>query len=303
MDLLVVGGIGVDLNVSLYDDSWPLDMDADTIFVRGEELGPGHAGSGVALGAAALGLVTVAADAIGDDLFGDFLRAEFPRRGVELVTCSHPTGTRRSVNLVRSDGRRLSLHDPRHPYDWSPEPALWQPSLRQARWTHVVIVNWARHALRDAVEAGVPTSTDLQNWDGQSLHHRDFAYGADVVFLSATAIRDRVEPTVTDIFEQGRAHTVIVTQGSQGATLFQRGHTPVHVPPAHLPGLDIQDTNGAGDAFAAGFLAATLRGYAPVEAARQGAIAASFTSSFPGTNTRLMTADELAHFDKVDGCP
>jgi sugar/nucleoside kinase (ribokinase family) len=293
MDALVVGGIGVDVNVALHEHTWPLQLGDDTVFVRSEEVGPGHAGSGVALGVAALGLDVVVADVVGDDLFGDFLRRHFPSRGVTLTTVSHPSGTRRSVNLVLPDGRRLSLHDPRHPYDWFPDPGLWRDSLTQTRWAHVVIINWARAALRDAVDQGVPTSTDLQNWDGVNTHHQEFAYGTDLVFLSASGLGGRSESVVADIFARGRAMTVVVTDGARGAWLFQRGHDAVHIPAVVLPGLQICDTNGAGDAFAAGFISATLRGCDPVRAAYNGSVAASYTSSFPGTNTRLITADQL----------
>jgi hypothetical protein len=40
------------------------------------------------------------------------------------------------------------------------------------------------NALADAVAAGVTTSTDLHDWDGENPYHRAFALGADIVFVS-----------------------------------------------------------------------------------------------------------------------
>jgi sugar/nucleoside kinase (ribokinase family) len=293
MKAVVVGGIGVDVNVPLGQGQWPLDGAADTIFTPGITLGPGHAGSGVALQAGALGAAVTVADVIGEDLFGDFLAGYFTSKGVKLDCGIHPGGTRRSVNLVRADGSRLSLHDPAHPYEWMPQP-WWQ--LDGADWVHVVIVNWARLALRDAVDKGIFVSTDLQDWDGCSEHHKEFAYGADVVFCSAAKIRDRIDAVVSDIFTHGRAKLVVVTRGAEGSLIFQKGEAPQPVAAVQLPGREIIDTNGAGDSFCATFMTRLLAGDPPRRAGELAAIAASFASSFPGTNTHLLTAEELAAY-------
>ena len=298
---LVIGGIGVDVNVPLEARQWPLDLTADTVFTSGIELGAGHAGSGVALQAAALGLDVTVVDAIGSDLWGEYLQELFPARGVRLDCVDHPAGTRRSVNLVRADGTRLSLHDPRHPYDWTPDARLWRDHLGEVAWVHAVIVSWARQGLRDAVAAGVLTSTDLQDWDGVSEHHREFAELADVVFCSGAKLGGRRDAVVADVFAHGRVTTVVVTLGADGALVYGRGTEPVPVPAVRLPTLEITDTNGAGDAFCATFMTALVGGTPTAQAADQAAVAAAFACAFPGTNTRLVTRAELDALLRPDG--
>ncbi|MDR2702947.1 MAG: carbohydrate kinase family protein [Cellulomonadaceae bacterium] len=302
---LVVGGIGVDINVSLYDGQWPLP-NADTIFVpQIANLSLGHAGSGVALQAAALGCKVFAADIIGDDSFGQFANKELADRGVDLVAAIDPAGTRRSVNLVRSDGGRLSLHDPRHDYELMPDSTLWRNLLNNVDWAHIVIVNWARLALRDARAQGVLTSTDVQDWDGIDEHHKEFAYNADVVFCSAANISSP-DDMAANIFAHGIARLVIITQGSKGALIYERDPsgaapqsaplTPIHVPAITLPDYQIIDTNGAGDSFTATFMTEWLSGHSPAKAGRRAAIAASYSASHRGTNYHLVTATDLTRF-------
>jgi hypothetical protein len=49
-------------------------------------------------------------------------------------------------------------------------------------WERAIVL-LARHDLT--------LSTDLHNWDGENPYHEAFAYQADLVFLSATALGDR----------------------------------------------------------------------------------------------------------------
>lgn len=91
-------------------------------------------------------------------------------------------------------------------------------------------------------EAGLTLSTDLHDWDGVNPYHEPFAYAADLVFLSATALEDPVA-TLRAIAERGRARVVVATDGAAYAHLLVEGvstHVPAIAPPA-----PVVDTNGA----------------------------------------------------------
>lgn len=108
-DVLVLGGAGVDTIV--YVPELPLPY-ADSYMVRpGIETRAGQTGDFVALGVSALGLRTHHLDMIGDDHAGDLVRALHRDRGIALTEVPLPGGTKRAVNLVGPDGRRLSLYD------------------------------------------------------------------------------------------------------------------------------------------------------------------------------------------------
>jgi acarbose 7IV-phosphotransferase len=52
---------------------------------------------------------------------------------IQSVVVSHPSGTRRAVNLVTPEGSRMSLYDPRPPVDLAGDRSLWRDGIGRAR--------------------------------------------------------------------------------------------------------------------------------------------------------------------------
>ncbi|MFD7886420.1 PfkB family carbohydrate kinase [Streptomyces bauhiniae] len=280
-DVLVLGGAGVDTIVRVpelplpFADSYPIDTGVHTR--------AGQTGDFVALGLAALGLDVHHLDLIGDDPEGDLVRALHRDHGIALTALPQPAGTKRAVNLVGPDGRRLSLYDTSRarPGDRFPDDVL-RPLAAAARHVHVTITQPCAEALPLLRETGVPLSTDLHDWDGENPYHEPYALAADVVFLSAAALTDP-ERTMRRIAERGRARIVVATAGAEGAHLLADGEL-THVPPA-TPPAPVVDSNGAGDAFAAAFLYGRLAGEPPERCARYGAAAGAYACTVPATRT------------------
>jgi sugar/nucleoside kinase (ribokinase family) len=288
LDVLVIGGVGIDTIVRV--PSLPLG-DVDSIAVDPIESYLAHTGHGVALGCHLLGLNAGLVDVIGDDPEGARIRRTYQELGLPLRVALHPSGTRRSVNLVSPDGRRLSLYDARHPAGLRVDPDLWRPVIRQAAHVHVSIMDFARDALGDAIAADRSISTDLHDWDGRNDHHKDFATASDIVFVSASAL----PPDGVDwILANGRAEVVVAMAGADGSYLHVRGEEVRHFPAIAFPDRPVVDTNGAGDAYVAAFLARYLDGAPWSDAARAGTIAGTWACGSPGTHTNLITAEELA---------
>ncbi|OEV04842.1 sugar kinase, partial [Streptomyces oceani] len=85
--------------------------------------------------------------------------------------------------------------------------------------------------------------------------------------------------------------TLVVKQGADGATAFVRdasaarpGPNPPDAAPLHVPAprVDVVAAVGAGDAFAAGYLSATLRGLPPHDRLRHGHLMAAAALTVPG---------------------
>lgn len=287
--MVVVGGAGVDTIVRVPALPVPL---SDSVPVPPIHDYVAHTGNGVALGCHALGLRTSFVDAIGDDPQGALIRERYRREGLDFHHVISPAGTARSVNLVDADGRRQSLYDGRHPLDLRLPPGSYRPLLDATRHVHLSIMNFSRALIPELLERGLPFSTDLHDWDGENPYHRDFAYAADVVQVSTTALGDRVEAVLAGILERGRARVVVATAGADGSWVWPRGGALVRVP-AVTP-RPVVDSNGAGDAFCAGFLYGYLGGRPPVECARLGALAGGWACGTAGTHTSFLTAAELA---------
>ena len=290
LDVLVVGGTGVDHVVRV--PVLPLPV-RDSMTIPPIQSVVGHTGTGVALGCAALGLRTALVDVIGDDVEGRLVHDRFAAAGVELGVVTHPSGTRRAVNLVTPDGSRMSLYDPRPPVDLAGDRSLWRDGIGRARHVHVTIMAWAAPALADAVAAGRSTSTDLHDWDGENPHHRPFALGADLVFLSAAALAGPAAEVVRRVLRDGRAAAVVVTDGARGSVLFARDEDPLVVPAVTLAVRPVVDSNGAGDAYVAAYLFSWLGGMAHADAARAGAVAGAWACGSPGTHTGLVDESTL----------
>ncbi|MFJ8587274.1 adenosine kinase [Streptomyces sp. NPDC093595] len=289
IDVLVLGGAGVDTVVHVPELPLPF---ADSYMIRpGIVTRAGQSGDFVALGTHALGLRTHHLDMIGDDPEGDLVRALHRDRGIPFTEVRQPRGTKRAVNLVGPDGRRLSLYDDTRAggSDRLPEDVV-RDLARASRHAHVVITHPCAEALPVLREAGVTISTDLHNWDGVNPYHEPFAHEADLVFVSTTALADP-ERTMRGIVERGRARAVVATAGSEGAYLLADGeltHIPALAPPA-----PVVDSNGAGDAFAAGFLYGWLGGEPLERCGRFGAVAGAHACTVPSTRSEAIGLADL----------
>ncbi|WP_431896923.1 carbohydrate kinase family protein [Micromonospora haikouensis] len=277
-DLLVLGGLGVDLRVRV--PQLPLPA-ADSLTVPPIDLRIGNTGAGVALAARALGLRVAVVDVLGADPAGEVVRRALERAGVHAELVVDPGGTRRSVNLVDPAGRRMSLYDPR---PWQGPPPFTPQRLaalaRDAAHVHVSIMDWVPPllpGLRAGLPTGVGLSTDLHDWDGDNPYHRPFAEVADLVFVSGVRLGDRAGALAAALAPR----TTAVTRGADGAELFAGGAPPVRVPAAVAPA-PVVDTNGAGDAFAAGLVAARLRGAGLADAAAYAARVAAAACAHDG---------------------
>ncbi|MEU2182969.1 adenosine kinase [Streptomyces thermolilacinus] len=281
IDVLVLGGAGVDTIV--YVPELPLPL-ADSYMIQpGIQTRAGQTGDFAALGLHALGMRTHHLDLLGDDPEGDLVRALHRDHGIPLTEVPQPSGTKRAVNLVGPDGRRLSLYDATRGSETDRLPDDTVAALASAsRHAHVSITQPCAQALPALLTAGVTISTDLHDWDGENPYHAAFAHAADIVFLSATALDDP-ERTMRGIVARGRAREVVATAGADGAHLLADGEL-THVP-AVAPPSPVVDSNGAGDAFAAAYLFGRLTGEPPRRSALFGAIAGAHACTVPSTTT------------------
>ncbi|MGI5457440.1 sugar kinase [Streptomyces sp. CA-249302] len=126
----------------------------------------------------------------------------------------------------------------------------------------------------------------------------ELARGADLVFVGEDEAEEVWGLVGVDAIRTAfpDPEVLVVKQGAQGATVFDRGEA-TFVPAPHV---DVVAAVGAGDAFAAGFLSATLRGLPMTARLRHGHLMAAAALTVPGDLAAPPSRDHADHLAALD---
>jgi len=243
----------VNWDVTLRVDRLPVpDGEASIHSQRGA--GGGSAGN-VAAALASLGVASGIVGSVGDDEYGMLARRELEREGVDCAGLREVDGdTSTKYLLVDDDGEVAVLGNDGVNEAVAPE-AVDPDRVEAANHLHLTSQRpeTAARLASVADEAGLTISVD----PGRRLPERDFSSAidrADVIFLNDREAEAALEAEypASDFADR----VVVIKHGGEGAE--------VHTPEATYshPGFDVPvtDTTGAGDAFAAGFVAVLREG-------------------------------------------
>jgi sugar/nucleoside kinase (ribokinase family) len=239
----------------------------------------------IGLTLAALGVGVAVASAVGRDALGDLVLAELQRGGVEvgLVHRSEaPTAT--FVFMIDRAGERTMVGTRGASERFDLDPSVLD-DVRPA-WVHVsgytlldpAMASRCEGLVDEAARRSTGCSVDLEGIAGSG---RTTALDRCTVFCNRTDHRayfgrDEVRPT-------GRPAPLVIKAGEAGCVLA--GRSSVEVVPTR-PATAV-DSTGAGDAFDAAFVAATLHGLSPTDACRWGNAAARMKVQSPGPRVEL----------------
>ncbi|WP_448808055.1 carbohydrate kinase family protein [Agromyces bauzanensis] len=235
-------------------------------FALGDWQTVGGTSAGKALSLAGLGRRVALHALLGADVEGDRVRDLLTAAGVDLV--AGPGGTtERHLNLMTREGGRVSLYlstpDDRGS---GPLPAA-VAAMTDAAAIVLDLAPLSLGLIPLAQATGRPIWTDIHDYDGAADFHRPFIEAADAIFMNADRIGDDPLPFMERCIEGG-ASLVVCTLGAEGAIAVDERMTRHAVAAAPV---EVLDTNGAGDAFMAGVLDATLAGSPLPEALQAGA--------------------------------
>ncbi|MGM1061681.1 carbohydrate kinase family protein, partial [Saccharothrix sp. Mg75] len=252
------------------------DARPQTVFASRHWTAVGGTSAGKALNLASLGADVVLRTVVGDDEPGRAVLAVLADAGVEVIAEVVDQPTEQHLNVMDPRGGRLSIYLELPGLD---APRHDERALAALAAADVVVVDLAEHSrplLTAPRGAGVPLWTDLHGYDGAQGFHRDFLDAADFFTLNDDGFADR---DALLAFLRSTGKPAVATLGPDGAVALVDGE--VHRVPA-VPVAEVVDTNGAGDAFFAGYLVAHLGGADVPTALAAGAEQAARALGSPG---------------------
>lgn len=232
----------------------------------------GGSAANASFNAARLGLRTTFLGKLGHDDLARVYRQAFETAGVDATRFKQgPHANARCLALVTPDAQRTMRTYLGAAMTFSPSEVATS-DFAGCRHAHIEGYLVFNRALADAVlgaarDAGCSTSLDLASFEvvnaSRDWLFSQFRRGIDVVFANEDEIRTVFRDDTSDyatlalkLADQGVLAAVKV--GKDGAWLAHEGKLH-RVEPVAVA--DVVDTNGAGDAFAAGFLYGHLRGW------------------------------------------
>jgi len=246
----------------------------------GSQRASGGSAANTMSGLARLGVEAGFLSKIGKDEVGEFFKKQMLDTNVQpqLLTTDTPSG--RVIALVTPDGERtfatcLGAAAEMSPDDITPELFDGWDILYVEGYL-VANPNMLRKVIETAKAKGLTIAIDLASYNVVE-ESRDFLLDlvnnyVDIIFANekeAFALTG-MEPEAALHYLADRCQIAVVKVGAKGA-FVQRGQEVVTVPPMEA---DVVDTTGAGDMWAAGFLAGWVKGENLQRCGMMGAIVA-----------------------------
>jgi sugar/nucleoside kinase (ribokinase family) len=303
LDIVAIGDAIVDV-IATCDDSFlaerglqkgsmrlldPVEADALYAAMRpAREISGGSAANSMA-GVAALGLSAGFIGQIADDQLGDIFAHDMRSLGIRFETPPLSDGppTGRCLILVTPDAQRTMNTCPGASHELRPQ-ALDEGLIRSAAVIYLEGYLWGpeqpRAAMLKAAEIAHLAGRSVAFTLSESLCIPGRSEGVQgMIDTGAIDLLFANEDEVQQLTGSGdleraigrlsaKVATLIVTRGPAGAIGIEAGQR-IEIPAA--PVAKVIDTTGAGDLFAAGFLAARCRGHALRRCLESGALAAA----------------------------
>lgn len=256
-------------------------LSADKLSV---ESASGGSGANSMIGIAQLGGRTAFSGKIGRDEHGKIYREKLEDLGVSARLGEGDGSTGSSLILVSDDGCRtmntyLGMGQELQVPDIDPEV------IKVSKYLYLTGYLWDTESQKKAVRAALDEAKRVETKVALSLsdpfcvkrHKEDFKIllqgYASMVFSNQEEAFTLLETDVTqeavDIMSKW-TETVVLTLGANGAIISHLGQT-YYIDPFPIR---VEDTTGAGDAFAAGFLFGMTHEFSPLDSGRIGAVLA-----------------------------
>jgi ribokinase len=294
-----VGSVNVDVQVRTADP----DARGTTVVATDPLIASGGKAANVAHLVARLGAPACLFASVGSDEWSELALAGPAAVGVDVGGVQRAQGSTGLTSAVVAPDASKTMYRVAAANDEWPEGAdLLVQALGAAPSASVLVIDLevppqvVHHALHAARRAGVAVVVDPAPPDRMAAEHfhlvdhmtPDVEEASELTGIDAST-DDGALAAASCLHELGVAHAHVKLEDGGAALATDSGRWLVRAP----ENLDVVDTTGVGDAFAAGLAWAAHRGVEPVEAARWAVAAAAHAVTVYGSQAAAPTRHQL----------
>jgi len=278
------------------------------------ELHLGGCASNAAVDLEKIGIKTAVIGRVGDDGFGSFVVNEMGKNGVDVkgVIKSKNSKTSASVVSVHSSGERSFLHQIGANADFSSNDvnfSIIQDSKILFIAGTLLMPSFdgepSAELLKRAQDAGITTVMDTA-WDSTGkwmkliapcLPYLDYFIPS---YEEAEMIAGKSDPEdIADVFLNMGVKNVVIKLGSKGCLVKTADGVKEFIDA--FKGITAVDTTGAGDSFAAGFIAGLTKGWGITECCKFANAVGAHCVMKVGATSGIKPMDEILNFIESAG--
>ncbi|HEY7159850.1 MAG TPA: carbohydrate kinase family protein, partial [Acidobacteriota bacterium] len=268
-----------------------------TIFANDFHETIGETAAGKALNLAKLDFEVTLHSLIGNDESGWKIKNILQKQGVHFLHDLDPKGTERDINLMDSNGGRISIFLPTTTYEPKVDNDRIEKAISENDFIVLNISNYCRYLIPLIRKHQKEIWCDIHDYNRNNAYHQDFIEAADYLFMSSDQMTD-YRGFLEELIRKGKK-LAVCTHGAKGSTALtsdsQWFETPI------INDYPRVDSNGAGDAFFAGFLYAYSRGYGVKESLQMATVVSGLciTSrelAFADLSPKLAEAEFQKHY-------
>lgn len=301
-DLITIGSSLIDIFISSDDLETARDDDeqvltyGDKVTLSNFHLCTGGGASNVAVAVARLGYQAAVISETGADEFSDLIIKDFEQEGVatQLLIQEKLERTGGSVLLVAKGGARVAMThrgaaSMLNPYDI---PSFW---LSKAHWVHLSSIAGQAETLQKIFHTLARDQDTKLSWNPGKAELQlllDERFNLEDIPCEVFFVNDQEWAMISDLQEDVLANfpQVVVTMGKAGGEVYLYGKKSFSY---EGQATKLVDSTGAGDAFAAGYIAALLDHREVSEAIVWGVRNASNVVAYYGAKTGLLRRSQM----------
>ncbi len=299
--ILVLGDVMLDSYYIGTTDRISPEAPVPVVKVQSTEQRPGGAAN-VALNAAALGAQVVLVSITGDDHACHTLELELHAAGVKTDFLKLLDAKTIVKQRILSQNQQLLRLDFEQPLELESQSELLKKFEQHLSWASVIVLSdYAKGVLRPQVRLFIEAARSKNIPVLVDPKHSDFNFyrGATLItpnlkeFKAVVGEVNHEEELIEkgeQVVRNGDFSAILVTRGSEGMTLLERGCPEYYLPAS---GREVFDVTGAGDTVIATIAVALAVGYPLVSAVELGNVAAGIVIGKLGTAT--LSVQELNH--------